>query len=89
MDISLSKLQELMKDREAWHAEVHRVMKSWTQLSNRTTTTYSSVPIVGRQDLLNKPPQKRQLSVKKWSEFALKRKTGSSSKPADLDHSWI
>ena len=33
MDMSLSKLQE-MKDREAWHAIVHRVAKSWTQLSN-------------------------------------------------------
>ena len=30
MDISLSKLQEIGKDREAWHAVVHRVAKSWT-----------------------------------------------------------
>ena len=30
MDMSLSKLQEMMKDREAWHAEVHRVTKSQT-----------------------------------------------------------
>ena len=32
MDISLSKLQEMMKDREAWYATVHEVSKSWTQL---------------------------------------------------------
>ena len=34
MDMSLSELQELVMDREAWHATVHEVSKSWTQLSN-------------------------------------------------------
>ena len=34
MHLSLSKLQEIVKDREAWHAIVHRVTKSWTQRSN-------------------------------------------------------
>ena len=33
-DMSSSKLQEMVKDREAWHAVVHGVTKSWTQLSD-------------------------------------------------------
>ena len=39
MDMSSSKLQEIVKDREAWHATVYGVAKSWTRLSNWTTTT--------------------------------------------------
>ena len=38
-DMSLSKLREMVKDREAWHAVVHQVSKSWTRLCDWTTTT--------------------------------------------------
>ena len=35
MDMNLGKLQEMVRDREAWHAAVHGIAKSWTQLSDR------------------------------------------------------
>ena len=38
MNMSLSKLWEIVKDRETWCAAAHGVTKSWTQLSNWTTT---------------------------------------------------
>ena len=34
MDVSLSELRELVKDRKAWRAAIHGVAKSWTRLSN-------------------------------------------------------
>jgi len=34
MDMNLSKLWEIVKDREAWRAAIHGVTKSWPQLSN-------------------------------------------------------
>ena len=34
MNVSLSELRDLVMDREAWHAVIHGVAKSWTQLSD-------------------------------------------------------
>ena len=39
VDMSMSKLQEIVKDREAWGAAVHGAAKSWTWISNWSTTT--------------------------------------------------
>jgi len=41
MDMSLSELWELVMDREAWRAGIHRVIKSWTQLSDWTELNWT------------------------------------------------
>ena len=46
-DMNLSKLQEIMKEQEAWHIVVHGVLKSWICLSDRTATT--NPPCAGQE----------------------------------------
>ena len=43
--LSLSKLRELVRDREDWHAAVHGVAKSWTQLSDWTELIEDTIPL--------------------------------------------
>ena len=43
MDVCLSKLQEIVKDRESWHTAVHGVTKSQTRLSGLTITATSNL----------------------------------------------
>ena len=60
-DMSLSRLREVVKDREAWHAVIHRVAKSWTQLSNWTTTYMKEA--VGFPEETEKSLLNRKLSL--------------------------
>ena len=49
VNMSLSKLQERVEDRGAWRAVAHGVAKSWTQFSDRKTTTNTQVMYVGEK----------------------------------------
>ena len=53
---SLSKLQETVKDREAWHAVVHQVIRSQTRLSDWTTKGVIKGDILALSFILGKKP---------------------------------
>ena len=71
MDMNLSKPQEVVKGRGGWHAIVHGVAKSQTQLSDWTTPTNSrnvikSFPIPWHVVKYYLPPEKAMLSTRKY-----------------------
>ena len=78
MDMSQSKFWAMVKDREAWRAAVHGVTKSWTRLSNATTTTASFLGWQKRGSSLNdqhnrpqkgEPRRLRSLPSEPWGSY--------------------
>ena len=69
MDMNLSKFQEILKDRVAWHAVVHGVAKSWTQLRDWTTTAILVwLSLVLRAGLKHWPDDHWQCQIKAEKE---------------------
>ena len=83
MDVSVNKRQEIVKDREAWHATVHGVTKSWTRPSDWTTTiTETKYSKKANQENSHIPGETRWCQegyTIKSTEWGLKRHPAQSS----------
>ena len=89
MDMSISKLREIMKDREAWHATVHGVAKRQTQLSNWARTLVCEPEIILRPLEYIKQNFKYENIVRERFFFFLLKEVGqknNNNKSSILSH---
>ena len=75
-DMSLSKLREMVKDREAWCAAAHGVTKSWTRLGNWTATTILLEEPLNQQRLPYRRELLLQLKLKSQGKVYLRVRKG-------------
>ena len=67
MNMNLDKLQEMLRDRKAWHAAVHGVAKNWTWLCDWTTEWESFISMYMKKPLWN--PQVKAWAIHLFSDF--------------------
>ena len=87
MDMNLSRLQVIVKNRDFWHAVVHGVTKNWTQLSNWTTASFcfanSIFSLYPQWPILCAPPERSNL----WFSSSYKNPSPSElGAPPILSH---
>ena len=85
MDMNLGKFREILKDRGAWHAVVHKIAKSWTQLRDWTTTAILVwLSLVLKAGLTQWPEGHWQCQIKAEKEWIC---VGSCT-PISVDKIW-
>ena len=88
MDMNLSKLQEMVKEREAWRPADHAVAKSQTPLSNSTATIQTDLGASKKKKFGDKKRNTKDVCTKGHREkatiFKLRRDGSGETKPANI-----
>ena len=80
MDVSLGKLQEMVRDRESWRAAVHGLTKSWTRLGDwKTAKSYDCCPYERKEQRLKTQRQRRSSRERECGDGDKEPKNASTS----------